>query len=219
MTSHSNVDPSRSAGKAPCVACALVLALASLTSCSSETPAGEGPQIPPVLYVGAATDEALERMLAVAAKDVSTERLVIDTPAPDAVVAEGAPIVFSFHRAASARRAPSENRGTDTKMTLRTRSPPRSVLAWLSPVAVAHAHGTPFNGIAYYLVVSDASLRPQLRVFTDRTIHTLNGPGSTALRAAEQPLVLTLTSATFEENEVVSGGGPFLAGSLNFRAE
>jgi len=192
------------------------VALCFLAACSNAAPpAGEQPPLTEVIYVGATTDEALTRMLALTAEDASTQRVVIASPASGASLPANEPLTFSFQQAATALRVPARK----ARDRAETRSKLRSFLAWLSPLGVAHAHGAPFNGVGYYLVVSDATQQQTLRVFTDRRFHALEASDASTLQAAKQPLTLTITSAVFEQNEVTDNGGPFLAGSVEFRLE
>jgi hypothetical protein len=191
-----------------------------LAACSSSTPSAQDPpELPQVIYAGATTDEALTRMLALAAEDVSTQHLLIDSPAPGASLPASESITLSFQQAAATLRIPASNRQRNARGRAETRSPLTRFMAWLSPLGVAHAHGAPFNGVGYYLVLSDAAHQQKLRVFSDRRSYTIETPLGTALQAAKQPLTLTITKAVFEENEVTENGGPFLAGSVDFRVE
>jgi hypothetical protein len=83
-------------------------------------------------------------------------------------------------------------------------------------VTRAHAHGTPYNGVAYLLEFADGSGQKRLQVFTDVTSFTIPEAEWTALAENPNPITLTIFSATFEENDVVSGGGPFERAHVTF---
>lgn len=168
------------------------------------------PGDPPVLvYVGAATDEALARLLDQAAKEDAAHRLLVDTPAAGARLDADTPVTITFSSADTAAVAP------------RLRRPGRgpSVLAELfalfGPERRAHAHGTPFNGTGYLLQIDDAAKRVRLRVFTDQTSYTPPADLYAQLAAAApQPLTLTITWAAFEANAIPADGGPFLGATV-----
>jgi len=83
----------------------------------------------------------------------------------------------------------------------------------------AAAHGVPFNGTGYFLVVSDASSRQLLRVFTDETSYTPDASRWGYLASSQQPLTLSITWAQFEENDIPVNSGPFVGGTLPLTIE
>ncbi len=197
----------------------LALALAPLSvACSDDssddpTPGGTGTD--DVVYAGGTTDEALEQLLDRAPKDVAAERLVIDAPAADAVLSAGEPGSFAFHGGTAGRAAPPSHY-----------SPPSwKDRAWtdlkqlFGPERAAHAHGTPYNGTAYFLVVDDAQGASRLRVFTGETSYEVDSATWSALAEVPQPLTLTIVSAFFEENDIPADGGPFVGADVQFRIE
>jgi hypothetical protein len=208
------------------LAAALLGALAAAAGCGAPAaapgladgaPPADAPPGPEVVYVGAATDEALLRLLDSAPQDVSSRRLVIDSPAAGAALAADSPVAFAFHAAVAALpRAPRRLRLAEAPA-----SPPawrrvmRELGALLGPERAARAHGAPFNGSGFYLVVTDASARELLRVFTDQTSYTPDAARWAALAAAGQPLTLTITWAQFEENRIPEASGPFIGGALS----
>lgn len=158
--------------------------------------------------------ESLRRVcVAGRAKDVATERVTFVSPEAAATLSKDAPVAIEFQPA--------------TALRTREHVPPRGVVGrsrsffgelkrFLAPVGVAHAHGAPFNGTAYFLVFADAYHSARLRVFTNQTTYTPSASEWSALATGPQPIELSVTSATFEENSVLTDGGPFNAGTLSF---
>lgn len=171
-----------------------------------------------VVYVGRTTDEALLYMLDRTPQDVESQRLVIDSPADGATLSKDAPETFSYHFAATGRaeppRPPAGYVAPDWKRRVLT-----DFGNLFGPVRDAHAHGTPFSGLAYYLELEDADGNRVLRVFTDETSYTPESTTWAALAELAQPLTLTIFTAVFEDNDVPAGGGPYLGGSAAFRIE
>ncbi len=81
------------------------------------------------------------------------------------------------------------------------------LLQLLAPERIAHAHGTPYNGPAYYLVISGADSKQILQVFTSGASFTPEAEDWKHLAQAPQPLSLKITSAIFEENSIPANGG------------
>jgi hypothetical protein len=201
---------------------ALAGALApAFAGCGASRAAGgagdAGPALPVIDYVGAATDDALIRLLDAPPEDVTSRPLAIDSPPAGAALAVDSPGAFAF-RATAALLRPGPR-------TARPTPPP----AWrralcelaelLGPEREAAAHGTPFNGTGFYLVVTDAASRPLLRAFTDQTSYTPGAEQWAALASGAQPLTLNITWAEFEENRIPAGSGPFVGGVLPFTVE
>lgn len=198
----------------------LALALAPLSvACSddsSDDPNEPGePGTDDVVFAGGATDEALEQLLDRTAKDVAAERLVIDSPEADAVLGASEPTLIAFHGASSGRAVPPRHY---VAPSFRDR-------AWtdlkqlFGPERAAHAHGTPYSGTAYFLVVDDARGASRLRVFTGETSYEVDSATWSALAEVPQPLKLTIVSAFFEENDIPSDGGPFVGADVQFSIE
>jgi hypothetical protein len=195
---------------------ALVGALAPAGCGASRAAGGAGdaaPAVPVIDYVGAATDDALIRLLDAPPEDVTSRPLAIDSPSAGAALAADSPAAFAF-RAATALLRPS--RPTPPP---RWRRAVRELADLLGPEREAQAHGTPFNGTGFYLVVTDAASRPLLRAFTDQTSYTPDAGRWAALAGGAQPLTLSITWAEFEENRIPAGSGPFVGGALPFTVE
>ncbi|MFZ5895607.1 MAG: hypothetical protein ACOY0T_31410 [Myxococcota bacterium] len=183
-------------------------------ACSSDHHDDENPAFADVAFVGGTTDEALEQLLDAARKDVPSEYVTFLSPAASATLSKDTPTNFQFQGASAKLPSPSLNR--HTMPMFRQRSALEELEALLTPIGVAHAHGTPFNGTAYLLVFDDAAKSTRLRVFTSQTSYTPDASAWAGLAAGEQPITLSVTSATFESNAVLSDGGPFVGGTLSF---
>lgn len=171
-----------------------------------------------VVYAGLVTDEALEQLLDRTPKDIPAQRLVIDSPQNGETLSKDAPAALAFHSAVTGRleQRPRPQHYTAPDFRARFVS---DLVGLFGPIRAAHAHGTPYNGVAYFLEISDARGSDALRIFTDQTSHQPAGVEWAALADLPQPLTLTITSALFEENKIPSDGGPFLGGTAEFRVE
>jgi hypothetical protein len=192
------------------VACACVFAF-SLACSSDHHDEEDNPALSDVIYVGGTTDEALEVMLDAAPKDVASQHVTFISPEASATLSKDTPATIEFH-APSAKNQRFEPPWSGV--------PERSFIAelkqLLTPIGVAYAHGTPFNGTAYFLVFEDAYRSARLRVFTNQSAYTPTSTEWAALAGGPQPIRVSVTSATFEENAVLADGGPFVAGALEF---
>ena len=172
-----------------------------------------------VVYVGAVTDEALEQLLAVTPKDDPRYAVVIDSPDLTRAVPKESAANFEFHSTTPLALAPNP----PPTPAVHPRSPfQRSFhefLRFISPERVAHAHGEPYNGPAYYLVFSDADAKVRLQVFTNKTSFTPEAIDWENLVQAPQPLTLQIISAVFEENDIPADSGPYAGVSTSFRIE
>jgi len=212
------------AARGAAVCLSLLLALVA-TACSSDNkasdaqgPAGEQ-DIGQVIYVGEPTDEALLRLLDSTAMADPHHALTLDSPDVTAPVPKDAPVTFAFHVAASAQSTPTMQRALGQPGRFAWRRGLHEFLQLIAPVRIAHAHGAPYNGTAYYLVVSDRDSKPVLQVFTSETSFTPEAVDFQHLVDAPQPLTLEITFADFEDNRIPSGGGPFQGGKFQFRIE
>jgi hypothetical protein len=196
--------------------------LLGLCSCSSNASAPTDPggqDISDVIYVGGVTDEALERMLDVTPKEDPRQALVVESPDLSAPLPADSAATFEFHLASTAQRAPVVPVGPVGSQPSKWQRSFREFVHLLAPVRIAHAHGAPYNGTAYYLVITDADSKQRLQVFTTETSFTPEAVDWQNLVQARQPLTLTITSAFFEDNDVPASGGPFVGGTFPFRIE
>ena len=170
-----------------------------------------------VIYVWGVTDEALLRLLSATPKNDPRQSLVIDSPVSDAPAPKETPQPFLFHPASQALgAAPALRRGPAPHMPRTGLGLFRELAHFLAPERVAHAHGAPFNGTAYLLVVADAASKTQLAVFTNQTSYVPTTEAWKSLAQAPQPLTLTITSASFDLNEIPIDGGPFVGAASPF---
>jgi len=79
----------------------------------------------------------------------------------------------------------------------------------------ANAHGTPFSGIGYFLVVGD-SRQTYLRVFTTETSYQPSDEQWRAMWDAQGSLVATVHVARFASDVLVTGNGPFVSDIIPF---
>jgi hypothetical protein len=201
----------------------LVSLLAACSSNSSgpttQTSPGAQPDIRNVIYVGSASDEALPRLLAVTPKNDPRQAVILDSPDQTAPLALDSAVTFEFHSASQALRAPGPHLEPTATPSFKWRRSFHELLQWLTPERTAYAHLPPYNGWAYYLVVSDKDGKQILQVFTPDTSFSPEQTDSDNLKSAPQPLTLTITSAFFDEGSIPTDGGPFVGGTFSFRFE
>jgi hypothetical protein len=197
-----------------------------LSACSSNSDAptdhpdtGGEQDISDVIYVGGVTDEALEHLLNATPKHDPLRALIVDPPDLSAPLPQDKAATFTFKLAPEARRAPDPRLGPGRPPRSRWRHAAHEVLQFLSPERIAHAHGTPYNGTAYYLVITDAASKTKLQVFTPEMSYTPEAVDWQNLVQAAQPLTLTITSADFDDNSIPAGSGPFAGGTFPFTIE
>jgi hypothetical protein len=191
-----------------------------ISACSSDDEPANEPDdssIEDVVYV-AGTDEAVEHLLDRTPKDVASQRLVIESPEDGATLSAGAPPTISYRYAADGKLLLDRQQGRYVRpsWTERALTDLRNLFG---PERLAHAHGTPFTGVGYFLELEDADGNHVLRVFTDQTSYTPESATWLGLAAVSQPLTLTIVSAAFEENEIPASGGPFVGASIELRVE
>lgn len=179
---------------------------------------GTNADLADVIYEGGATDEALEALIAAGATSDAAQGTRFLTPAAGAVLDPSTPVAFTWavgQTSASAPEASPRGRGRS-----RARVSPSLVeraVGSLFGVRTAHAHGTPIDGRAYFLVFRTESNPRLLRVFTTRLEYTpsaeawakLTGEGGGAITAE-------ITGAIFEQNRIPQDGGPWLGETLGF---
>jgi hypothetical protein len=172
--------------------------------------AGPGPggdDLSDVIYEAGASDEALVALLAAQAVLDDQRGTRFSAPADGAVLASSTPQSFEWYVGSSARV-----------------TPPHRVPWWrraarvLGP-GVAHAHGAPVNGRAYFLGFASATQPKLLRVFTTRLDYLPDAAAWAKLAAAEGAITARIVSAIFETNRIVEDGGPFLGRDVEFSLE
>lgn len=200
------------------------LSLLLVAGCSDDEAAptrpggGEGPDLTGVVYEGATTDEALERLLDATPKDDPKRYVIVASPDLSAPLSAEAPVTFEYHLATEAFQAPAPRSKAAPAAPAWQRSL-REVLQLLGPPRVAHAHGAPFNGTGYFLELHGADGGAILRVFTSKQSYTPDADAWQRVVNAPPPLTLEITSAFFEDNDVPADGGPFVGGSFELAIE
>src|SRR6478752_7308600 len=194
-------------------------ALLLLSSCSSDATAptehpDTGGDLSDVIYVGEVTDEALDRLLDATPTDDPRHALKIDSPDLSAPLPQDSAATFAYSPASEATRAPNHRRVPARQQPSKWQRAVHALGKFLSPEGTAYAHGAPYNGTAYYLVISDADSKTRLQVFTSETSFTPEAVDWQNLAQAPQPLKLEITSAYFEQNEIPAGEGPFVGGTF-----
>lgn len=177
------------------------------------------------VIVGTATDEALVAFASALDQGAPAadpaRAAVLDAPAADAVLPKATPAAFSWHFGTSAMQNNSNELPTwgfpGPKPQIAASSAFLSPLRELiGPVRAARAHGDPFTGTATWLVFSTDADPRLLRVFTSDTAYTPDAAAWTKLSGAGKAIKLSLSSAEFENNRIVQGGGPIAGGSIQF---
>src|SRR5262245_61859520 len=112
------------------------------TACDDEEVGEDG-----VIYQGGATDEALDALTAAQTKNDPAKALAFEEPTPDQVVDSDSPFTFTWAEAgASASISPR-----DFLPKAREVDPmERALGVLLKNTPVAHAHGDPISGPAYF---------------------------------------------------------------------
>lgn len=169
-----------------------------------------------VVYVGAATDEALRDLIDAPTKS-GDKRTRLTSPAAGAKLSTPPTFAWNF--------GPGPSGATDAgalgfALTLKTQRRERG-LAGLLAVAFpgerqAFAHGEPLNGTAYLLVLATAADDKLLRVFTTQTTFTPNAAAWDKVKKAGASVRAVVTTGLFENNKLVSGGGPFEGEAISF---
>ena len=201
------------------------LFLLLLSSCSSDAsapaskkPPGDEQDLADVIYVGSVTDEALTRLLDVPTKNDARHALRIDSPDLSAPLPKDSPATWQFQLATETKRSPDPRARPVANRSSKWQRSFHELLQLLAPERIAHAHGAPYSGDAYYLVFTDADSTRRLQVFTTAMSFTPEAVDWQNLVQAPQPLTLAISSAYFDEN-VPADGEAFVGGTFSFRIE
>ena len=173
---------------------ALALTSLCLTACSSNTPtvtSQSGQLTADIVRGGMTTDAALDEFLGAVPDDWGWAGGVFDSPEPDdggltAVVSAATPEAFAWHADPTTPPNPSDT---------------------LLP--------TKQNGQTFFLVFSVPENAKLLRVFTSLTTYTPDAATWQKLVSASQPITLSITSGTFENDMLTPDGGPHSGQTLN----
>jgi hypothetical protein len=154
-----------------------------------------------VVYEGTATDEALEAMQALTPK-TGEKKAKITTPAAGAKVADAPTFEWNFAAAAFAPQTVPRRLGMPTRLPF--------------GMPLANAHGTPMNGNGYFLVISSPSDPKLVRVFTTQTTYKPDATKWDKIKKAGGTITAVVTTGLFDNNKVISSGGPFIGDSITF---
>lgn len=145
---------------------------------------------------------------------------VIAKPAQGEELPNGTVPTFSWTFGSSARRAPATPAVMWASLRL---AAARDLTAFSAPLREllsaprsAHAHGTPYNGVATFVELTAKDGTRLLRVLTSEQELTPSQSAWDAMAKAPQPVTIKLTSAVFEENRVAADGGPFAGTTTEF---
>lgn len=160
---------------------------------------------PGVVYEGGTNDEALDKLLATTAKSEPAKRPELVFPTRGAHV-PAAPIpTFSWKASPTGFHVTPRRGGTKFASSFP-----------IGPLREAKAHGTPVNGKAY-LVVFAAPGQPTLaQVFTTKTTYVPDEATWTVMKNVRGDITITVTVGTFDNNNLVQDGGPFVSDSVPF---
>ncbi len=145
-----------------------------------------------VIYEGGATDEALVELLKLTPENDSAQGTRFLAPVAGAELAAATPQEFQWEVGQQA-----------------------SLWRSLLGPSEAHAHGTPINGRAYFLVFSTPDKPKLLRVFTTLLSYTPDDAAWQKLVGAGE-VTASVVNALFETNRVTQDGGPFQGDEISF---
>lgn len=177
----------------------LVPSLALLTVACSSMDDGHG--VEDVLLFGDVTDETMMGMANAleAAEPVvsSLKSPTLDYPLNDESLTAGTIPTFTWHVGASSDAA-------------------RTVSGASGPMATEPAHGDPFSGYATYLEFMIGMDAPMTEVLTSELSWTPSQEVWDTFVAADQPIMLMLIGAEFEQDRVIQDGGPYEGSVIEF---
>jgi len=159
-----------------------------------------------VVYRGGANDEALDVLLA--ATSSATPGPAVTWPRKGDVVPSATPFQFWWNLETTQLVVPSTARTSGIMFALRELG--------FGAERAAQAHGNPVNGKAYWLVFSTSANAQLLRVFTTEAQYQPDDDAWNKLRRAASPITLTVTAATYDNNNLAPNGGPFVGAATTF---
>jgi len=163
---------------------------------------GTGPT--DAIYLGGANDEALGAFDAATPTPDAARAPALTSPTAGAKVPASTPIAFTWKESPTAfnDRAPARRYEGSSPF---------------GPMRAAHAHGAPVNGKAYLLTLK-ANGATVVRVFTTNLIYTPDDEAWTKLKNAKT-IEAVMSSASYDNNNIVQGSGPFVAPGVAFTIE
>ncbi|HEU4406179.1 MAG TPA: hypothetical protein VFS43_13020 [Polyangiaceae bacterium] len=148
-----------------------------------------------VVFQGGPTDETLRAMVGVPPRADDARAAALVAPAAGETMSAATPPTFRW--AAPTARAPGAE-GASLWARARAALGERQ----------AHAHGTPYSGVAYLLSIASPSGTALLTTLTSETSFTPDAAAWAAVAGAGGEVRVYLLTARCEQNAVV-GGGPF----------
>jgi hypothetical protein len=154
-----------------------------------------------VSYEGIATDEALVDLTAAVRIEGKAPKFTQPSP----------------NQAFTSTSAPAFSWSEPTAHRIPARRPVRFQLGRLLEFeGTAHAHGAATTGLAYFVVFATAKDPKLLRVFTSKTSYAPAADALERLKAAKAPISVTVTAATFADNRILPGSGPYASQPVTF---
>lgn len=191
--------------------CALACAAVYTPACGDDSddpqPAKEGTtvSVDDVIFAEDGGDEALKGMLGLSATADASKAAAFTLFTEGAQLPGATPHTFQWARPQ-----------TGLLLPLRRVPPREPVLRLFGPPVQAHAHGDAVNGEGYFVVFSVPGNDKLLRLFTTKTSFA-PGPASwELLKGAQGPIKAVITTATFDNDNVVVGGGPYASVPVSF---
>lgn len=174
--------------------------------------AAAGRAHPDIGLEGAATDAALEALLAAEPIEAPPKFARIDAPAEGTVLTTRPTFTWVIVPK-SAGLAPARDgrlAAPSLEFTPRGRSIVLEWLALVGPERSAYAAPAAFTGTGYLLAVNDHVGVPIVRVFTSKTSYTPDDEAWAVLRAhTGKAISAWVMTADFEADALAQGGGPF----------
>lgn len=160
---------------------------------------------PDVVFEAGTNDEALRTLLDTPAVKDPARGPWVSSPTPNAKIPKASPMTFEWRgmTASLDRHGPARSRSDMP----------------IGPMRSASAHGAPVSGVASLLVVASADNPQLLRVFTKNTTYKPDDATWTRLTQASGTLNATITTASFDNNNLVQGSGPFATDAIPFTLE
>jgi hypothetical protein len=163
-----------------------------------------------IVIAGDANADGLEALVAATATSDPARSAAMTAPDPKVPIPGGTPPAFSWRLGAG---------GSDAGVTDAPAGRldlDRFLLEAFGPERTAHAaHGAPMNGVAYLVTFGAAGNDKLVRVFTTSTTYTPDAGAWDKMKAAGG-VTTTITTATFENNRLTPGGGPFVGPAVAF---
>lgn len=156
------------------------------------------------IYLGNATDEGLAAFAAAVSTTDPAKAPALTSPTAGQKVPAATPIAFTW-------------KASPTALLLRGAPPRYEGSSPFGAIRRAHAHGTPMNGKAYLLTLRSNGATI-MRVFTTNTTYTPDDETWTKLANAKS-IEAVLATASYDNDNILQGSGPFVAPGVAFTIE